>query len=409
MKNKCLVVFLISLLTFQVFLNSSFLVHAQTDNQPPDVFFGVDVAYENLTEIKTLINEISPYTNLFVIGCTGITHNATRLNDICQYVYDKGLSFIVYSEGALQRQWLEDAKNRWGERFLGFYVWDENGGKQLDLYEYKAVDEADNYTDASNQFVDRLKSSLNRMNYTDPAVPCLFTSDYALYWFNYKAGYDVLLAQLGWNYSRQLNIALCRGAATMQNKEWGVIITWTYTEPPYIESGEELYKDLVLAYENGAKYISIFDSNENYTQGILNEEHLAALKQFWQYMQNNPRENSATSDRVAYVLPQDYGYGFRGPTDKIWGLWEADNLTEQICETLGNFMIKYGSRLDIIYDEGLEPDNTYGYSKLLFWNSSSPTEIVYTLAAVTSVAVIGTCLVVYFWKRKKSKTAQGPL
>jgi len=409
MKNKCLVVFLISLLTFQVFLNSSFLVHAQTDNQPPDVFFGVDVAYENLTEIKTLINEISPYTNLFVIGCTGITHNATRLNDICQYVYDKGLSFIVYSEGALQRQWLEDAKNRWGERFLGFYVWDENGGKQLDLYEYKAVDEADNYTDASNQFVDRLKSSLNRMNYTDPAVPCLFTSDYALYWFNYKAGYDVLLAQLGWNYRRQLNIALCRGAATMQEKEWGVIITWTYTEPPYIESGEELYKDLVLAYENGAKYISIFDSNENYTQGILNEEHLAALKQFWQYMQNNPRENSATSDRVAYVLPQDYGYGFRGPTDKIWGLWEADNLTEQICETLGNFMIKYGSRLDIIYDEGLEPDNTYGYSKLLFWNSSSPTEIVYTLAAVTSVAVIGTCLVVYFWKRKKSKTAQGPL
>jgi len=409
MKTKCLVVFLISLLTFQVFLNSSFPVHAQTENQPPDVFFGVDVAYENLTEIKTLINEISPYTNLFVIGCTGITHNATRLNDICQYVYDKGLSFIVYSEGALQRQWLEDAKNRWGERFLGFYVWDENGGKQLDLYEYKAVDEADNYTDASNQFVDRLKSSLNRMNYTDPAVPCLFTSDYALYWFNYKAGYDVLLAQLGWNYSRQLNIALCRGAATMQEKEWGVIITWTYTEPPYIESGEELYKDLVLAYENGAKYISIFDSNENYTQGILNEEHLAALKQFWQYMQNNPRENSATSDRVAYVLPQDYGYGFRGPTDKIWGLWEADNLTEQICETLGNFMIKYGSRLDIIYDEGLEPDNTYGYSKLLFWNSSSPTEIVYTLAAVTSVAVIGTCLVVYFWKRKKSKTAQGPL
>jgi hypothetical protein len=166
---------------------------------------------------------------------------------------------------------------------------------------------------------------------------------------------------------------------------------------------------LVLAYQNGAKYIVVFDSNKNYTQGILKDEHLAALKQFWQYMQNNPRENSATSDRVAYVLPQDYGYGFRGPTDKIWGLWEADNLTEQICETLGNFMIKYGSRLDIIYDEGLEPDNTYGYSKLLFWNSSSPTEIVYTVAAVTSVVVIGTCLVVYFGKRKKSKTARGPL
>ncbi len=193
MENKCLVVFLISLLTFQVFVNSSFPVHAQTVKQSPEVLFGVDVAYENLTEIKTLVNKISPYTNLFVIGCTGITYNITRLDEICQYIYDKGLSFIVYTERALQRQWLEDAKNRWGERILGFYVWDENGGKQIDLYEYKAFDLADNYTDASSQFVSLLKAGLNRMNYTDPAVPCLFTSDYALYWFDYKAGYDVLL------------------------------------------------------------------------------------------------------------------------------------------------------------------------------------------------------------------------
>src|SRR3972149_6188084 len=156
MKTKCFVVFLISLLTFQVFLNSSFPVHAQTENQSPDLFFGVDVAYENLTEIKTLIDEISPYTNLFVIGCTGITRNITKLDETCQYLYDRGLSFIVYPERALQRQWLEDAKNRWGNRFLGFYFWDENGGKQLDLYEIKAVVEADNYTEASNQFVNRL-------------------------------------------------------------------------------------------------------------------------------------------------------------------------------------------------------------------------------------------------------------
>jgi hypothetical protein len=229
-----------------------------------------------------------------VIGCTDLTHNVTRLNEICQYVYDKGLSFIVYTEMALQRQWLEDAKNNWGERFFGFYFWEESGGKQLDLYEYKAVEEAENYTDASNQFVNSLENGLNRMNYTDPATPALFTSHYALYWFDYKAGYDVLLAQLGWTYSKQLNIALCRGAATMQEKERGAIITRTYTKPLYIESGEELYKDLVLAYENGAKYILVFDSNENYTQGILKEAHLAALKQFWQYMQNNPRESSSS-------------------------------------------------------------------------------------------------------------------
>jgi hypothetical protein len=140
----------------------------------------------------------------------------------------------------------------------------------------------------------------------------------------------MLLAQFGWNYSRQLNVALCRGAATMQNKDWGVIITWTYTEPPYIKSGEELYKDLILAYENGAKYIVVSDWTENYTQGILKEEHLNALKQFWRYVQDNPRESEPISDRVAYVLPKDYAYGFRGPNDKIWGLWEADALSYEL-------------------------------------------------------------------------------
>ena len=384
------------------------------ENQPPDVFFGVDVAYENITEIKLLIDEISSYTNFFGIGCTGITYNVTRLDEVCQYVYDKGLSFLIYTEWFLRRQWLEDAKSRWGERFLGFYFWDENSGKQLDLYEYRAFGEADNYTDASNKFVNIIANSLNFMGYNAPAVPAVFTSDYALYWYDYKSGYDVVLAQLGWNYSRQLNIALCRGAATMHEKEWGVIIAWTYTEPPYLESGEELYKDLVLAYENGAKYITIFDSNENYTQGTLNKDHRAALKQFWQYMQDNPRETSSISDRVAYVLPNHYGYGFRGPSDKIWGLWEADNLAEQICTSVGNFMEEYGPKLDIIYDEELEPNNTYGYSKLFFWNSSSapsstpqtnpldlPTEFVYISSAVMS-AVVGTCLAVYFWNRKKS-------
>jgi len=58
-------------------------------------------------------------------------------------------------------------------------------------------------------------------------------------------------------------------------------MTWTYNNPPYIESGIELYNDLLLAYENGAKYILIFDSNEEYSNEILQREHLEALRQFW--------------------------------------------------------------------------------------------------------------------------------
>jgi len=368
-------VFFILLLVVPILLNSSFLVFASTKKQSPDIFVGVDVAYENLTEIKKLIDEISSYTNLFVIGCTGITDNLTKLDETCQYVYDKGLSFIIYREHtAPHTEWLEDAKKRWGDHFLGFYAYDEVGGRQLDLRKNRIVHDADNYTDAANQFVDGMNWILKwyTQQYTNSTNFPLFTSDYALYWFDYKAGYDVVLAQFGWNYSRQLNVALCRGAAKMQNKDWGVMITWKYNDPPYIESGGELYEDLIIAYENGAKYIVVFDSNENYTQGILEEEHLEALKEFWQYIQNNPRKSVSSSDRVAYVLPKDYAYGFRGPNDKIWGLWEADDFSEILCYKLNIIMEKYGFKMDIIYDDGLEPGSAYGYSKLISWDSPFP-------------------------------------
>jgi hypothetical protein len=197
-----------------------------------------------------------------------------------------------------------------------------------------------------------------------------------LYWFDYKGGYDVLLAQFGWNYSRQLNVALCRGAATVQNKDWGIMITWTYTEPPYIESGDKLYEDMVLAYDNGAKYIVVFDSNKEYTQGILEDTHFDALKQFWQYAHDNPRNAKPVEDRVAFVLPKDYAYGFRGPEDKIWGLWPADAFSLELGRTMGYLLGEYGSALDIIYDDGLDADNTLMFSQLLRWDvfslSASP-------------------------------------
>jgi hypothetical protein len=58
----------------------------------------------------------------------------------------------------------------------------------------------------------------------------VFTSDYALYWFDYQCGYDVVLAQFGWNHTTALDMGLVRGAATLQNKDWGAILTWKYTK-----------------------------------------------------------------------------------------------------------------------------------------------------------------------------------
>ena len=90
----------------------------------------------------------------------------------------------------------------------------------------------------------------------------VLTADYGLYWFDYQAGYDAVLAEFGWNNSREQQIALVRGGARTFDRDWGAMITWTYsnfTGSPYIESGPELFDDLLLAYNNGAKYAIVFD------------------------------------------------------------------------------------------------------------------------------------------------------
>jgi hypothetical protein len=400
---------LVSLLIIQ------YMPSTALDGTSPDVYVGIDAAYDKQT-ITTLIDEVSSYTNLFIVGCTATSENQSRLNSICQYLYDKGMSFIIYQSvplGSYQgfqspinqtsplnetnspyppssnftgspRQsynfsrsfdanivsnWTQTAKDRWGSRFLGIYFIDEVAGKQLDLASgWVEVKNATDYTDAANQFNATVSSSLNwfRNGYSNGAEVTLFSSDYALYQFDYDAGYNVILAQLGWNYSRQLNIALCRGAATAANKDWGVIVTWEYTQPPYLESGSKLYDDMVLAYNNGAKYIVVFDSNEAYTQSILTQDHLNALKQFWQYAQEHPRNPSSTADRVGFVLPADYAYGFRGPNDSIWGLWSADSFSTNLSITVGNNLLKYGETLDLVYNQTqLE---TIGYKQLIYWD-----------------------------------------
>jgi hypothetical protein len=383
-RRNVLIALFCSLLIVSLVLHYVLVVKDPPKGEPIDVFVGVDVAYDDIAEIERLVDEISNYTNLFVIGSVGISYDEVKLNachEMCQYVYEKGFSFIIYSDMPPMEEWFvcyyADCANEWGDKFLGLYAFDEGGGRQLDLKTPRPfrVDEAENITDAGSQFVSRATERLTwyRQGFNSSMNFPLFTSDYALYWFDYKAGYDVVFAEFGWNYSRQLNVALCRGAATVQNKDWGVMITWTYNKPPYIESGEELYDDMILAYENGAKYIVIFDTNEDYSHGILKEEHLDALKQFWQYTQNNPRITTATNDRVAYVLPKDYAYGFRGPNDKIWGLWEADDFSFERCTELGSLLEQYGNKLDIIYDDELNSSNTSAYDKLIFWGTDCDT------------------------------------
>lgn len=271
-------------------------------------------------------------------------------------------------------QFFNLAAEKYGDKWLGGYFFDEVGGKQIDKAE-QAVDYAKNNGDAAIKFVSLVGYPLSETTaYYSPCHITRFTSDYALYWYDYVAGYDVVFTEFVGNHSRQIAMALCRGAANTLNKTWGTIITWKYGQPPFLEDANELYNDMVLAYQNGAKYIVVFDSPDNFSTfteyGILTSEQLDAMKNFWDYTKANvqPAEFRA---KTAYVLPRDYGYGFRSPTDTIWGLWESDVLSLKIWNDTNSLLAQYGPNLDIIYETVIDNEPTlFPYDRLIFWNGT---------------------------------------
>ena len=63
MKPKYIVVtiLLILLLVFTVFLRNVFFANNNSKKEPTDIYVGVDVAYDNVTEIKLLVDEIRAF------------------------------------------------------------------------------------------------------------------------------------------------------------------------------------------------------------------------------------------------------------------------------------------------------------------------------------------------------------
>jgi len=373
-------------------------VGVDEQNSIPEFFVGVEYAIDNYSVegCKALVDRTKNFTNLFVIDTTGITFDINNLNEVCDYVYESGLYFIVFfislhEEGACipppgeypelvfrynyyPHVWIAEAKEKYGDKFLGTYAMDEPGGNQLDGGSFQLVKEAKDQTEAAEVFVEWLYAHTEYYLYARECEGItVLTSDYGLYWFDYKSGYDTILAEFAWNHSRPLHVALCRGAAKVQNRDWGMMVTWTYNGTPYIVPGNELYSDLNVAYHNGAKYAVIFDhpDTEYSEYGILTEEHFDALEDFWNYVNNNPDKHGTEKADVAYVLPENYGFGFRSYDDNIWGLWSAaeDERTEKIWGDVNQLLDQYGSRLDIVYsDPEFNDDLQRHYDKLFFWN-----------------------------------------
>ena len=358
----------------------------------PEFFVGVEYAIDNhsVEGCKALVDRVKNFTNVFVVDSVGITFDINNLNEVCDYVYDAGLYFYVFfisivyeSEGYYILRynyythiWIADAKEKYGDKFLGAYAMDEPGGNQLDAGSFQLVKEAENQTEAAETYLEWLYFHIRYYFYARECEDItVLTSDYGLYWFDYKAGYDTILAEFAWNHSRPLHVALCRGAANVQNKEWGVMVTWTYNHVPYIVSGDELYEDLISAYHNGAKYVVIFDHPEtDYSEyGILTEEHFDAIEKFWNYVNDNPSKYATVKATVAYVLPENFGFGFRSVDDNIWGLWSADTdeRVEKIWGDVNQLLEEYGFRLDIVYsDPEFNDDLPKHYDEVFFWNQT---------------------------------------
>jgi hypothetical protein len=398
-------------------------VYFQKQTEPgsasDDFFFGVSFGGNSTSQAKLLIDKVKDYTNLFVVNSWEISGaaNETLLNEVCEYAINANLSVMVYfnfvyynyteNYGNIYNssswdlhglspwhvQWLNQAMEKWGNKFIGVYLYDEPGGKQIDLGYWDGTPitgeppttfvNVTTYSQAAANYTASLRQSGSMQHVTNSSSPnavnskvSVFTSDYALYWFDYLGGYDAVFAQLGGTAgtnSKIKQISLCRGAATAQNKQWGAIITWTYDEPPYLENAEELLQDMSMAYQADANYLIVFNYPYNSTSnpyGILTEDHFSAMKQFWDQIRNSSRKLSEENQgKVAFVLPKDYGWGMRNVADNMWGLWPADGNAPLIWENMNRLIEKYGSKLDIIYDD--PQFNIAGkYQEIYYWNST---------------------------------------
>jgi hypothetical protein len=350
--------------------------NAKTEND--EFYFGVTLAQPSVQAAEIQIDRVKNFTNFIVIASWDITTNESILNDVCDYAYHSNLKFIVYFDYISHviypwhSSWLDQAKQRWGTYFLGVYLQDELGGRQIDTN--ATVTYAFNYTDAADKFVKAIATYNSTILAKSKDIP-LFISDYALYWYDYLGGYDTVFAELGWHLNTTQQIALCRGAANMQDKDWGVIID----DAPSISGPLEMSQNMLSAYEAGVKYMVVFN-NPTYPNssqcGSLSEAYLSAMQSFWSNTQTHPRQVSGeTLAQVALVLPSDYGWGMRRnqyiTSDRIWGLWPEDDKAPMILENANKLIGQYGLKLDIVYED--ENFSVQGkYSTVYFWNSTIP-------------------------------------
>ena len=226
-----------------------------------------------------------------------------------------------------------------------------------------------NDTDIANLYVNNLQSTLSSIG--NQSNVKLFTSDYSLYWFDYLAGYNTVLAELFGQQTDSQTLALVRGASDMQDKSWGVMIEPANQLPLNLQTGDQIYNELQEAYEHGAEYGVVFNYAPNSDSGIglLQDEQFNAIQRFWTDVVQNPKVTNNVIGQDALVLPSDYGSVLRSPNDSDWGIWQPDTSSHQVWNAVQAVLAKYGSNIDIIFDNPAYP--TVGrYQHVYYWNQT---------------------------------------
>jgi hypothetical protein len=271
--------------------------------------------------------------------------------------------------------------------------------------EFLKLNPIQNYDDAARAYVNMHKDLLEGINkkQLNKKDILVFTSDYGLYWWDFKGGYDLVLAELAWNHSDVQQIGLVRGAAKLQGKSWGTILTWKYTHSPYLADGVEMFEQMKTSYEAGAEYVIIFNYSEDPgNPNTLQEEHFQALEHFWsEVVQNTEVVQGGIKAEAVLVLPKNYGWGIRHPNDNIWGLWPADDKSQEVGSQIQSKISKYELKLDIVFEDA----HTFvegKYAHIHYWDQRIPT-IIIALVILAIFSLITLSLIVYKLVNKKHK------
>jgi hypothetical protein len=185
-------------------LASNFILMNGDENGEKHFYIGVTFCGNTAEEAKLLIDKVKDYTNLFIVNSGPVSKNEAILDEICYYAINSKLNIMVYFgifDQDWQLPWIDMAKHRFGDQFLGIYFFDEPAGSILDYefptgtaldiqYDAFLSNPPENYEEMTNFFINSWHTMPGLYTIqTRPTPPATFTSDYALYWFGYLAGY----------------------------------------------------------------------------------------------------------------------------------------------------------------------------------------------------------------------------